>query len=61
MTKPEMITQNEELAIRKIRAAYQTQSVLRAMQLCQTFMGLDAREAYDTVNRLCGDLIVVLD
>ena len=53
MTKPEMITHNEALAIHKIQTAFTRQGLYEAMKLTQQFMGIDAIESYKTVVVIC--------
>jgi hypothetical protein len=48
-----MILHNESLAIQKIQAEYNRNGLYGAMKLCQEFMGVDARAAYEKVRMLC--------
>jgi hypothetical protein len=57
MERPEIIAHNEALAIQNIHIAYISSGLVDAMALCQQYMGVDTREAYDRVKMICGDLM----
>jgi len=53
MTKQDMRTYNEALALQKISAAAREKDgLVEAMGLCQEFMGLDTKAAYEFVKML---------
>lgn len=56
MTNEEMALHNEELLIQKVRDEYSKGNLLDAMALCQDFMGVDAKEAFNRVKMLCSDI-----
>ena len=56
MTKQEMIQQNEETAIQKIRIAYINEGLVAAMALCIEFMGVNAKESFTKTKEICADL-----
>lgn len=57
MTKAQITRYNEALAVRKIREAYISDGITEAMALCQTYMGIDLKAAYNKACGICFDLI----
>ena len=56
MDKQAVILHNETLALSNIRTEFQKNGLLSAMRLCQSYMGLNAKDAYAEVKSLCEDL-----
>ena len=57
MTKAQITRYNEALAVRKIREAHISDGITEAMALCQTYMGIDLKAAYNKACGICFDLI----
>jgi hypothetical protein len=55
MDKQQIALHNEQLAKLKIQSTYADGDLHGAMKLCQDFMGMNARAAYDEVLRICGE------